>query len=64
MASINMKLSLEPDIEERPRPLQYHESNQTKLIEEENVLQKELDNFNFAKDLTAYFSRLMVKCYV
>ena len=47
MASINMKLSLEPDIEERPRPLQYHESNQTKLIEEENVLQKELDKFQF-----------------
>ena len=63
MASTNMKLSLEPDIKERPRPLQCHERNQTKLIEEENVLQKELDKFQFF----AAQNKLVIntkKCYV
>ena len=63
MASINLKLSLEPDLKERPRPLQYHERNQTKLIEEENVLQKELQKFQ----LFATQNKLIIntkKCYV
>ena len=45
VASVNMKVSLKPDTEDRPRPLQYHERTSMILPIEENILQHQVDNF-------------------
>ena len=45
MASVNLQLSLEPDLSARARPLNYHERTGMKLKEEENILQQELRKF-------------------
>ena len=44
-ASINLKKSLMPDPEARPRPYNYHERNGMTLKPEENIVQQELDRF-------------------
>ena len=63
MASVNLKCSLEPDLKDRPRPLNYHERNQSKVIESENILKQELFWF---EDLVTN-NKLVIntrKCYV
>ena len=49
LASVNlqlcMQLSLEPDLQARPRPLKFHERTGMKLKPEENILQQELLRF-------------------
>ena len=45
LASINLKKSLEQDLNPRPRPLNYCERTGMKLKKEENTLQQELDKF-------------------
>lgn len=45
VASVNLKQSLEPDQKQRPRPLNFHERNQTKIIGKENILQQEILRF-------------------
>ena len=62
-ASVNLKLSLEPDLQNRPRPFNYHERNQTMLKGSENILQKELLRF---QDFVTN-NKLVIntrKCYV
>jgi hypothetical protein len=63
MASVNLKCSLEPDLKDRPRPLNYHERNQTKIIGSQNVLQQELLRFEdfVTKNKLVINTR---KCYV
>ena len=46
VASINLKRSLIEDPENRPRPFNYHERNQTIIKPEENIIQQELDRFH------------------
>ena len=68
VASVNLKVSLEPDPILRPRPLNYNERTQMRLKPEENVLQQELIKFeafalqnklviNSSKCSVMYFSR-------
>ena len=45
VASVNLKQSLEPDQKQRPKPLHFHERNQTKIIGKENILQQEILRF-------------------
>ena len=45
VASVNLKVSLEPDPILRPRPLNYNERTLMRLKAEENVLQQELIKF-------------------
>ena len=45
VASVNMKVSLVPDTNPRPRPLKYHERTNMVLPIEENQLQMQVDNF-------------------
>ena len=45
LASLNLWLSLEPDLQARPRPLNFHERTGIKLKPEENILQQELIKF-------------------
>ena len=45
LASVNLRLSLEPDLQARPRPLNFHERTGIKLKPEENILQQELIKF-------------------
>ena len=62
-ASVNLKLSLEVDLQDRPRPLNYHERNQTKITGSENILQQELLKF---QDFVTN-NKLVIntrKCYV
>ena len=67
-ASINMKASLIPDPEDRPRPLNFHERTQMVLSKEENILQQEMTRFyveaaenrffvNYKKSFIMQFSR-------
>ena len=69
VASVNMKVSLEPDPVSRPRPLNYNERTEMRLKPHENVLQQQLIKFedftiknklviNSFKILLMYFSRL------
>ena len=44
-ASINLRKSLEPDQNERPFPLKFCERKQTKIKNDENLLQDELNQF-------------------
>ena len=44
-ASVNLKLSLEPDLLMRPKPLNYHESTRMRIKGEENILPQELEKF-------------------
>ena len=46
IASVNMRASLIPDSEERPRPLNFHERTQMILKKDENVLQQQMDRFH------------------
>ena len=68
VASVNMKVSLEPDPVARPRPLNYYERTEMRLKPEENVLQQQLKLFedftiqnklviNSSKCFVMYFSR-------
>ena len=68
VASVNLKLSLEPDPVLRPRPLNYHERTQMRLKPQENILQQQLLKFedftiqnkliiNSSKCFVMYFSR-------
>ena len=45
LASVNLQLSLELDLQARPRPLNFHERTGMKLKPEENILQQELIKF-------------------
>ena len=45
VASINLRMSLEQDLNSRPRPLNYCERTQMKLKREENILQQEFQEF-------------------
>ena len=45
-ASINLRVSLIPDTQERPRPLNFHERTQMVLNPEEDILQQEMRRFN------------------
>ena len=69
VASVNMKVSLEPDPVSRPRPLNYNERTEMRLKPHENVLQQQLIKFedftiknklviNSSKFCVMYFSRL------
>ena len=61
-ASINLKLSLRPDHEERARPLNYHERTMMVLKPEDNIVQQELDRFyKFTVDNKFVISKN--KCY-
>ena len=63
VASFHLKLSLEPDLKQRQRPLTYHERNQTKLIGKENILQQEISR---CQDFTIN-NKLIInisKCFV
>jgi hypothetical protein len=44
-ASINLRVSLEPDPTPRQRPLNFHERTEMRLKMEENILQQELNKF-------------------
>ena len=44
-ASINLKKSLIRDPQRRPKPLKYHETHETILKPEEDILQQELERF-------------------
>ena len=44
-ASINLKVSLEQDPSERPRPLNYNERTGMRIKKDENILQQELVRF-------------------
>jgi hypothetical protein len=44
-ASVNLKRSLEQDPTPRPRPFNYHERNETRIKESENILSQELTKF-------------------
>ena len=68
VASVNMKVSLEPDPVVRPRPFNYYERTEMRLKPEENVLQQQLNLFenftlqnklviNSSKCFVMYFSR-------
>ena len=62
-ASLNLLMSLEADLSDRPRPLRYHERTQMKIKEDENVLQQELLKF---QDFTVK-NKLVIntkKCFV
>ena len=62
-ASVNLLMSLEADLSDRPRPLRYHERTQMKIKEDENVLQQELLKF---QDFTLK-NKLVIntkKCFV
>ena len=45
VASVNMKVSLVPDTEARPKPLRYHERTSMVLPKQENQLQTQVDSF-------------------
>ena len=68
VASVNLKLSLEPDPQSRPRPFTYFERTQMRLKPSENILQQQLLKFeeftiqnklviNSSKCFIMYFSR-------
>ena len=44
-ASINLKVSLEPDPCIRQKPLNFHERTEMRLKDDENILQQELQRF-------------------
>ena len=45
VASVNLRVSLTPDLVDRPRPLNFHERTGMVLGPEENVLQQEMERF-------------------
>ena len=63
VASINMRASLVPDQEKRPRPHNFHERTEMVLSQRENILQQEMDMFS----LEASENKFIVnekKCFI